>query len=385
MIFLVQTPHPWRGIYQRPHHLMARFAQAGHYVRWVETRYLRWLAGERRADFLRARAERPAPNLEVRPRTLINGERLGFIRAHNKFWLAQSLKRSLPPSASGPRILWLYNPHEVHLAGSVPHDLLVYDIMDEYQGFPWSPPNIADEERELLRRADWVFAGTAALHDSKGALAEGKIECILSGVETERFANPAPNPRVEAQIAALRARHRKLIGYAGMIDVRVDVPLLAEAAARFPDWGFVVLGPVATDVSALNNLSNVHLPGPQPYGDLPAWYRGWDAAMIPWIDHPLTQNSNPTKMLEYAAAGLPIVSRAIPEARRFYADGAWLYDSPAQFMDCLALLARADEQTLGPRLAAAREWTRQRNWDALATQMLDRVSGLLARKQSIRA
>jgi len=31
-------------------------------------------------------------------------------------------------------------------------------IMDEYQGFPWSPPRIAEEERELLRPFPVVLA-----------------------------------------------------------------------------------------------------------------------------------------------------------------------------------------------------------------------------------
>ena len=101
MIFLVQTPHAWRGIRQRPHHLMDRFARQGHFVRWVETRYLRWLFG-RREEFLRARREEPRPGFEVRPVTLVNGERLAPVRAHNRFWLARALAAPPPPDGARP-------------------------------------------------------------------------------------------------------------------------------------------------------------------------------------------------------------------------------------------------------------------------------------------
>ena len=386
MIFLIQTPHPWRGIRQRPHHLAARLAGRGHFVRWVEPRYLRWLLG-RRADFLRARRESPLLNLEVRPVTLVNGERIPLIRAYNQHSLARALNAPSPPSTSigaeeakGPRVLWLYNPHEGHLADRVPHDLLVYDIMDEYQGFPWSPPGIAEEEKALLARADWVFAGTRALYDAKRPFVrDDQIECILSGVETDLFAHPKLNPAVHATNQELRQRHTKLIGYAGMIDLRVDQELLVQAAQRFPRWGFVLVGPAACDVSSLQARPNIHLLGQQPYEALPAWYQGWDAAMLPFVENELTRHINPTKMLEYAAAGLPILARALPDVRTFYAGGAWLYETAEQFLDQLAILDRADPAELEPRLAVARAWCAERSWDAIAERMLARVTALLAK------
>ena len=356
---------------------MTRFAGAGHFVRWVESRYLRWLVG-RRADFLRARRERPAPGLEVRPVTLINGERLGFIRAHNQYWLGRALRAGLPRGAAGPRVLWLYNPHEAHLAERVPHDLLVYDMMDEYSGFPWSPPGIAQEEYGLLRRADWVFAGTRALYEAKRHAAEGRIECVLSGVETELFAHPAANPEVARQLRELRAGYRKLAGYAGMIDLRIDQDLLLQAARHFPEWGFVLVGPVATDVTPLLAAPNIHLVGQQPYESLPAWYHGWDAALLPFVENELTRHINPTKMLEYAAAGVPVVARALPDVRACYADGAWLYGTPIEFILHLENLDHSSSApAIAEKLALARAWAAERSWETLSNRMLARLQALI--------
>ncbi len=372
MVFLFHTPHAWRGIRQRPHHLALRFAARGHQVRWIESRYLRWLVDQPR-HFLRARAESPSPGFHVRPITLINGERLSAVRHFNQARLARALQgyaASDPP----PRVLWLYNPHESHLADTVPHDLLVYDIMDEYQGFPWSPRSIAAEEAALLDRADLVFAGTGALYDAKRPLARGPVQCILSGVETERFARPAGPP--DPALQTLRAHYSRLAGYAGMIDLRVDQHLLEAAAQALPHWGFVLLGPIVGDVRRLRRLPNVHLAGPRPYEELAACYQSWDAALLPFVENDLTRHINPTKMLEYGAAGVPIVARALPDVERFYADGAWLYRTTADFIAALgAIEANAPGRDL--RVTAARGWAASRNWDAIAGQMLAAVEQAL--------
>lgn len=379
MHFIIQTPHPWAGIRQRCHHLAVRFALAGHEVDWIETRYMSWLA-RRPADFWRPRREEPHEALHVRAVTLANGERLEPVRALNKRRLGGIVPRR---AAAGPRVLWLYNPHEAHLADRVAHDLLIYDIMDEYRGFPWSPPRIVEEEAELLRRADWVFAGTHALYESKGPAAEGRIECVLSGVDTEHFAEPSPEAVLavaadEAFNAARRA-HPHLMGYAGAVDLRIDAELLGAMAQRHPEWGFMLIGPVSADLTALAARPNVYLPGPREYFHLPAYYQACDVLMLPFVENQLTRHINPTKMLEYAAAGRPIVARALPDVRRCYADGAWLYADAAGFAEHLERLSRPAHAQVEDKLLAARRWADERSWDALARRMLQRVERLLDR------
>lgn len=374
MNFLVQTPHAWRGIHQRPHHLMKRFADAGEHVVWIEPRYLRWLL-RRRSDFFRARNESPCPRLHVRPVTLVNGERFGPLRRFNQARIARAMVEPLTELPPEPTILWIYNPHEVHLADTVPHQLLVYDIMDEYRGFPWSPARIAEEEAELLERADWVFTGTRALYEAKQARAPGRVECELSGVETDFFATsdgPPPPP-----LDRIVPRHRHVAGYAGMIDMRVDQDLILAAAAGLPEWAFVLIGPVVVDVSRLSAQPNVYLTGPQPYTALPACYRTFDVALLPFIESDLTRHINPTKMLEYAAAGRPIVARGLPEIVHFYARGAWLYETTPECIAHLRSISNAPFEALAPKLEVARTWSAERSWDAIADRMLQRVTGLL--------
>jgi glycosyltransferase involved in cell wall biosynthesis len=66
-------------------------------------------------------------------------------------------------------------------------------------------------------------------------------------------------------------------------------------------------------VSPLSRLPNVHLLGRKPYESLPAYCKGFDAAVIPFPINDATLNANPLKAREYLAAGLPVISTAIPE------------------------------------------------------------------------
>ncbi|MBI1784266.1 glycosyltransferase [Candidatus Sumerlaeota bacterium] len=379
MIFLIQSPHAWRGARQRPHHLAARFAGAGHAVRWVEPRYLRWLIDDR-ARFFQSRRERLANGIEVVPVTLINGERFSVIRNFNKSKLRGALSAP-PPNGAGKRVLWLYNPHESHLARTVPHDLLVYDMMDEYRGFPWSPPGIAEEERYLLECADWVFAGTQALYDAKKEMAAGKIECVLSGVEADHFREPGdPGGNHAERIATLKTRFEKLVGYAGVIDQRIDQSLLAESASRHPDWGYLLIGPRMVNTASLDKIASIIFTGQIDYSVLPAYYHSWDCAIIPFVENELTRHLNPTKILEYAASSKPILTRALPDIEKYYADGAFLYRSPPEFEEHLIRILTGDPEAAAGKLRASQAWLNDRSWDAIAPAMLNRVDSLPSRR-----
>lgn len=379
MHFLFQSPHGWHDLFQRPHHLATQFCSSGHTVDWVEPRYASWLLKDRPRFFQSVDAA-PSDRLTVRSVTLLNGERIRWVRDHNKRNLAAAFNPGSPQGekedeSQSPRILWLYNPHEVHLADSVPHDVLVYDIMDEYRGFPWSPPNIEAEEARLLEKADYVFAGTHALYEAKSNIVGDKVRCLLSGVDVEHFAKKNKKG-VPEDLQPLKSRYKKLLGYAGMIDLRIDQPLLVEAACENPDVGFILIGDTRTDVSQMAGPANIHLLGKKEYAELPSYYHAWDGALLPFVENELTLHINPTKILEYAAAGLTIVARALPDVERYYADGAFLYRTPAGFLEAIADIAPRSESpstAYSQKLEAARSWLDDRSWANIADQMIHSV------------
>ena len=71
----------------------------------------------------------------------------------------------------------------------------------------------------------------------------------------------------------------------------------------------------------------MHLLGRKAHGDLPAYCKGIDVGLIPYRIDERMKFVNPIKLREYLSAGLPVVSTAVPEVRRYerfcsIADGA---------------------------------------------------------------
>jgi glycosyltransferase involved in cell wall biosynthesis len=116
-------------------------------------------------------------------------------------------------------------------------------------------------------------------------------------------------------LADIAAIPRPRLGFFGLIRDWVDLDLLAAVARRRPDWHFVLIGDSAHDLSAYRPLANMHFLGRKPYAELPAYCRQFDLGLVPFKINELTDAVNPIKLREYLAAGLPVISTPLPEAR----------------------------------------------------------------------
>jgi glycosyltransferase involved in cell wall biosynthesis len=209
-------------------------------------------------------------------------------------------------------INWVFNPAADVIAGSLGESALVYYCVDEYRAFSGvSSRNLGDLERSLLRKADLVVVSSDLLYRSKSR-ENPRTVLVRHGVDFDHFSRALdPETRVPEEIADLP---KPVIGYFGLIgDDWIDMDVLVEIAKAFSHGSLVMIGKVAMDVSRLRGLHNVHLLGRRPYGSLPAYCKGFDAAIVPFPINEVTLNANPLKAREYLAAGLPVVSASIPE------------------------------------------------------------------------
>jgi glycosyltransferase involved in cell wall biosynthesis len=215
--------------------------------------------------------------------------------------------------------LWSFAPDVDYLCGQFGEECVVYYCVDEFSEFSgYDPAAIREAEARLARRADLVVTTSQALYEAKRRLSENVV-LVTHGVDYEHFARAtARESAVPADIAGLP---RPVLGFWGLIQDWLDVELVAEVARRRPAWSVVLIGEAATDASALRGLPNVYLLGRRAYGELPAYAKGFDIAMIPFRVNALTQAVNPIKLREYLSAGLPVVSAPLPEVRAY---GEWV-------------------------------------------------------------
>jgi len=208
-------------------------------------------------------------------------------------------------------INWVFLPSAAVVAGALNEDFLIYHCVDEYTAFSGVSSQFQSElEEQLMLRADLVVVSSDLLFQSK-AKHNSNTVLVRHGVDHAHFSRALdPATPVPAFISALP---KPVIGFFGLIADWVDIELIAKVAERFKEGSVVILGKVTTDVSLLEQMPNVHLLGRKQYSELPAYCKGFDVALMPFRINELTLNSNPLKVREYLAAGLPVVSTAIPE------------------------------------------------------------------------
>jgi glycosyltransferase involved in cell wall biosynthesis len=311
--------HDWNGDPLSKTHLMRLLARDNR-VLWVNSIGYRTPTASRR-DLSRAVRKvlaaaaplrEPEPNLHVLSPLVIPAHGRPRIRAFNRWFLRQQVLRAMRKLGFARPINWVFNPAAALVAGSLGEELLIYYCVDEYAAFSGvEPGSLAAMERELLDRSDLVICSAARLLESKRQRHPRSV-LVRHGVDWSHFRTALdPSVDVPPELAQLPG---PIIGYFGLIAADwVDVSLIQHVARRFPHASIVMLGKSTMDLSVLKQLPNVHLLGRKPYASLPAYCKGFDAALIPFPINEATLNANPLKAREYLAAGLPVISTAIPE------------------------------------------------------------------------
>lgn len=271
------------------------------------------------------------------------------------------LRGALP---SRPFVQWFYSPMcAPAMVGKLGETAVVYDCMDELANFRFAPPDIRSREQFLLKHANVVFTGGLGLYEAK-AREHSNVHFFGCGVDTQHFGKArAPDTAVPASVAHLP---RPVLGYFGVIDERLDYDLIGALADAYSGGSVVMAGPVVkVGPEELPRQANIHWLGQQAYEALPALVKGFDICLMPFALNDATRYINPTKTLEYLAAGKPVVSTAIADVARNFADVVRVAESAEDFIyavhdvlrtgaDPAAGLARANGATWEVIVAAMR-------------------------------
>ena len=354
----------WDFVFQRPQHLMSRFAEDMPVVFWEEPMDI----GANETAHLQVHEAEGFPRVRVIVPQLPHG-----LTPDQRDASLKGLLDGFVSTLRGPLVAWYYTPMMLPFSRHLDTSALVYDCMDELSKFRFAPEGLLELEQELIDKADLVFTGGSSLFEAKKDRHDS-VHLFPSSVDRAHFGkarSAIEDPADQAGISQPR------LGFFGVLDERFDVELLDRVAEMRPDWSFVMVGPVVKIAPEdLPHRPNIHYLGPKTYTQLPAYLAGWDVALMPFAMNESTQFISPTKTPEYLAGGKPVVSTPVKDVVRHYGqlEGVQIAGDAISFV---AACETALELAIDPRgtwLAEADLLLSATSWQTTQARM----AGLLA-------
>jgi len=351
----------WDFVFQRPQHLMTRFGQAAR-VFFIEepifddgpTR----LDIQNKSEGVYVGTPHIAKDTPVESiAEVIRGQIALLLSSHE----------------SERQVAWFYTPMMLALATELNTAAVVYDCMDELSAFRGAPPELVEREQQLMKVADLVFTGGHTLYEAKRHHHPATY-AFPSSVDVRHFGKALTISEDVADQA--RIAHPR-VGFAGVIDERLDIELLDRVAELRPDLNFVMVGPVVKiSQDDLPERDNIFYLGMKSYDDLPAYLAGWDVSMMPFALNESTKYISPTKTPEYLSAGLPVVSTPITDVVRPYGEMGLVHiaSTADEFVSAIDAALSDDAEK---RQTRVKEFLAENSWDRTFQSMLNLIEEVI--------
>jgi glycosyltransferase involved in cell wall biosynthesis len=311
------VPDQWSSVWMDRHHVLTRLASYFQVVWMYQPGWRQCLSAMGRRGVVAGASVATAGAMQVYepglwlPR-LGRPSWLGRFTAKRRFERVHDMLR-----AQGCRkiVLYLWGIEFADAIDSIPHDLTIYNVSDEYS-FSSTEVPVTTAEHRLLSTVGQVFIISPALMKKKGGI-NPHTDFVPAGVDYWRYATPMPEPNELRQIPHPR------IGYLGHLKRNLDWNLLLELSANHPYWSFVFVGPKSPHPEiddAINEMSrrpNVHFLGGRPAERLGEYVQHFDVCTMPYVVDDYTKYIYPGKMHEYLASGNPVVSAPVHSVHEF--------------------------------------------------------------------
>lgn len=358
----------WDFVYQRPQHLLTRFAKQSSVFFYEEP-----IFDGTEESFL---------SISHR------GENLKIVVPHIQQGLSEAQIAKVSSALFDQFILgfdleetlfWYYTPMALSYTGKHRPKAIVYDCMDELSGFKFAHSEIRAYEHRLLEKADVVFTGGYSLYEAKKQY-HVNIHPFPSSIEKEHFAKARTCDEATQQAEILGPK----IGFFGVIDERFDIDLIDQLAISKPEWNIILIGPVVKiDPATLPNHPNIHYLGQKPYSELPSYLAGWDVALLPFLLNESTRFISPTKTPEYLAANIPVVSTPIQDVINPYGTQQLVHICSCSETFAIAIERELNNQDRDKWETKVSDFLYEMSWDKTQLEMSQQINNCIIEKQKI--
>ena len=284
-------------------------------------------------------------------------------------------------------VLWVYHvqiPFLEKYVNNLPHDILVYDCVDNYLGFPDNSnfysaivprSKVVEQEEFLAKNADIVFATAPGLVEKLKQYNKNVIFTPNVGDFGKFFKVSELKSSIPGDLEAIP---RPRIGFTGALDsYKFDAKLVRKIAEDHPEFSFVLIGQLALkDRDAgledliLSDVKNVYFLGEKPYGEIEKYFAGFDAYFIPYQLNDYTVGGCfPVKFHDSLASGLPTIVTNLPAYMPFD-NVSYISRSYEEFS---ANVKKALEEDNEHKVIERQEVARQNTWEGKIELMLKKV------------
>jgi len=247
-------------------------------------------------------------------------------------------------------LLWLYNPWLALPFAWLPSPFRFMHASEDWQRFPLPDDDFHRYFKSLavkaLQAADLVVAVSSGVAQAASLAArDARLITISNGCDFAAYSNAKP----DVELSSLSATCERIGIFAGNIGRYFDFKLMEKAARQNPRTLFCIFGREpktgdhGTGWDELRSHANVRFFGEAAPERIPQLYAAAHFGFIPYVslEH-LKKSGFALKLLEMAAAGLPVVSTDM-EPIRGLASAIHVAADEAEFLD---FLTRADKRRL---------------------------------------
>ncbi|MEI5999462.1 glycosyltransferase [Paraburkholderia bengalensis] len=250
---------------------------------------------------------------------------------------------------------------------------------DIYGRHQWAVDRIAALERQAVREAALVTACSPQDGERLQSLYEREDAANLIVVPNGVDVDAMPFRQY-----ATAAQSRAKLGVSGPLALFMGsahgpnadaARVIFEAAAQLPHVQFLLLGSVCEMVSRWNRPGNIGLAGVVSDAEKLCWLEVADMGLNPVVSGSGTN----LKLIEYAAAGLPIVSTAFgARGVGFCAGRDYVEAGESTFAEGLVDMLRLDEASRDAMIREARSAVKEKaDWPMIARAYSDRLTSLV--------
>jgi len=298
---LILSPIDWKFRFQRPQQLATEFVKNG-----VSTLYLNPTIKGSLEGPNRTKSEN-VNGVEVVTIALEGSEQyIGINQLTEDRAMAAALliENLLFERKISPATIIAMQPGWTNVVERLGNNEIIFDCIDFHQGFELIEESVISAEKKLCGIADHITTTSSQLSNFVQHMGFTPSAVVRNAVSESSFETFAES--IEGEIN---------MGYFGAISSWFDTNLVRYLSDAFPSSCIHLIGDIddPAEHQKLSALRNVKIYGEIQFQQLPEMVKHWNVGIIPFKVNELTRSTNPVKMYEYAASGIPTVATLMPE------------------------------------------------------------------------